>query len=229
MTRLKFFIASKLLIEKMILALLIVLLFTLFLLVRNQYSYWKRAGIPSIAPSIPFGNLLSVVRKQRSFGTAIYDLYKQTSEPFVGIYLFFRPAILIRDAELVNNVLTRDFQHFHDRGTYYDTKADYLSGNLFSLPGEEWKSLRTRLTTAFTSEKLKGIFPIVLNVGKELVKFMKPLADKIDCLASTLFGLEGISTPTDPNHEFRTSGMKYNDNSKIIGVIRRSLSFVCPK
>lgn len=227
----------------MFLALFIVFSIVLFILVRNQFSYWKRAGVPEAPPSIPFGNFQPVARKERSFGLVIYDIYKQTSEPFLGVYLFFRPALLVRDPELVKNVLTRDFQHFHDRGVYHNPKADPLSGNLFAMPGDEWKSLRTRLTPAFTSGKLKGMFPIVHNVGKELVKFMEPMADKneildmrdiaaryvIDCLASILFGQEGISTIKNPNHEFRTSGRKFNDNKEIVNVIRRSLNLVCPK
>jgi cytochrome P450 family 6 len=214
----------------------------LFLLVKNQYSHWENVGIPNVKPKIPFGNLQSLVKKERSFGTAIYDIYKQTSEPFIGIYLFFRPAILVRDRELVKNILTKDFQHFHDRGVYCEPKSDPMSGTLFALPGEAWKSLRMRLTPAFTSGKLKGMFPQVHNVGNELVKFMKPLAQKnesieirdlagryvIDCLASIAFGQEGVSTIKDPNHEFRMSGRKINDNSKFLDVIRRSASFVCP-
>lgn len=210
---------------------------------KRQYSYWEHVGIPNIRPNIPFGNLQSVARKERSFGTAIYDIYKQTTEPFLGIYLFFRPALLVRDAELVKNMLTKDFQHFHDRGVYCDPKRDKMSANLFALPGEEWKTLRTRLTPAFTSGKLKGMFPMVKNVGEELVKFMKPLADKgetieirdlagryvIDCLASIAFGQEGVSTLNDPHHEFRMSGRKLNDNSKTIDIIRRAAVFVCPK
>lgn len=118
-----------------------------------------------------------------------------------------------------------------------------MSANLFSLPGEAWKSLRVQLTPAFTSGKLRGMFPMVYNVGNELVKFMQPMADKsesveirdlagryvIDCLASIAFGQDGVSTIKDPNHEFRMSGRKLNDNSKIVDVIRRSAVFVCPK
>lgn len=211
-------------------------------LIRRQYCHWENVGIPNFPAKFPFGNLQSVVNRQRSFGTAIYDLYKQTSEPFIGVYLFFRPAILVRDSEMVKNILTRDFQHFHDRGVYVDKKNDPISGNLFALPGEDWKSLRTKLTPAFTSGKLKGMFPTVKTVGDEFVKFMQSLAAKsesidirdlagryvIDCLASIAFGQEGISTIRDPTHEFRTTGIKLNERVKITDVIRGASVFICP-
>lgn len=114
----------------------------LYMVLKHYYSYWDREGFPNIKPAIPFGNLKSLVKKERSFGTAIYDLYNKTKEPFIGVYLFFRPALLIRDADLIRNVLVNDFQHFHDRGVYCDQKNDPMSANLFSLPGEEWKTLR---------------------------------------------------------------------------------------
>lgn len=86
------------------------------------------------------------------------------------------------------------------------------------------------------------MFPFIENVGAEFVKVLTPIADRrefikirnlagrfvIDCLASIAFGQEGVSTLNDPEHEFRTTGKKLNDNTKIIDVIRRSASFVCP-
>lgn len=228
----------------MLLTTLVVVLFVAaFFLVKRQYSYWEIVGIPNVKAKIPFGNLLSVARKENSFGTALYDIYKQTKEPFIGIYMFFRPALLIRDAELVKNILTKDFQHFPDRGVYCEPETDPMSATLFALPGEAWKSLRAKLTPAFTSGKLKGMFPIVHKVGDELVRYLKPIADRgdsidirdlagryvLDCIASIIFGQDGISTINDPKHEFRTSGKKISDNSKLSDIFRRSAIFLCPK
>lgn len=227
----------------MLLEIIVVLLISIYLLVRRQYSHWATLGIPHVKPQIPFGNLQSLIKKERSFGTAIYDLYKQTSEPFLGIYLFFHPAILVRDAELVKNMLTRDFQHFHDRGIYCEPKSDPMSAHLFGLEGDTWKALRTRLTPSFTSGKLKGMFPIIKNVGDELVNYLKPMAEKgesidirdfagrfvIDCLAAVSFGQEGISTINNPKHEFREAGQKLNDNTNLVEVFRNTARFICPR
>lgn len=182
------------------------------------------------------------MKRERSFGTAIYDIYKQTKESFLGIYLFFRPAILVRDPELIKNILMRDFQHFHDRGVYCDTKRDSMSGTFFALPSEEWKLLRNRLTPVFTTGKLKGMFSFIENVGEEFVKILKPLTKQgenieirdlagryvIDCLASIAFGQEGVSTLNDPDHEFRASGKKLNSNAKFIDGFRRAATFYVP-
>jgi cytochrome P450 family 6 len=211
--------------------------------IKNQYSYWENLGIASIKPEIPFGNIKSVLNKQRSFGTALFDLYRQSTEPFVGIYLFFRPALLIRDAELIKSILKTDFQHFHAHGVYCDPKNDPMSANLFGLTGEPWKELHGKLTPAFTPSKLKSMFPTIKAVGDGLVELMQPIAKHnkvveirdhigrytLDCIATIAFGLDDVSTLKNPDHEFRTIGRKLQDNSKFMNIIRGAGVFLCPK
>lgn len=222
-----------------ILTVIVVLLVTF---IKKQYTHWDSFDIPHLNAEFPFGNLGPLVKKERSFGTAIYDIYKNSKDQILGIYLFFRPALLIRDPVLIKNVLTTDFEHFHDRGVYVDTKRDEMSGNLFSLEGEEWKSLRTRLTPAFTSGKLKGMFENIKSIGSNLVDFMQSHAEEqaeieirdiatryvADCLALIAFGQEGISCIENPDHEFRMNAKLLNSNESIVDVIRRSSVFICP-
>lgn len=153
---------------------------TIFIYVtqRRRYSHWQTEGIAFIKPQIPFGNLKKVAKRTRSFGIAIYELYKKTKEPFIGIYLFFTPAILIRDAEIVKSILVKDFDHFHDRGVYCDDVNDKFSATLFALPGDKWRKLRHSLTPAFTSGKLKSMFQTLLDVGIKLKNYLDPIADK---------------------------------------------------
>lgn len=47
-----------------------------------------------------------------------YDFYfdeKTKDKPFVGIHMFHRPAIIIRDPELLKRILVKDFASFSDR------------------------------------------------------------------------------------------------------------------
>ena len=225
-----------------VIILLTILIVFLVSFIRKQYSHWDSFDIPHLKAKFPFGNLEPIVKKQRSFGTAIYDIYKSSKDQILGIYLFFKPAILIRDPVLIKNVLSTDFEHFHDRGVYVDAKRDEMSGHLFSLEGKEWKNLRTRLTPAFTSGKLKGMFENIKSVGTNLVDFMQSHAEEqaeieirdiatryvADSLALIAFGQEGVSCIENPDHEFRTTARKLNSNKSIINVIRASSVFICP-
>lgn len=220
----------------------ILILIGLYLLIKRQYTFWENSGIPSLKASFPAGNLQKVTRNERSFGTAIYDIYKQSSEPMLGIYLFFRPAILVRDSELIKNILAKDFNHFHSHGVYIEKERDPMSENVFSLDGEDWKKLRQQLTPAFTSGKLKEMFENVKLIGDQLVEHFAPLANDnteidirelascfvADCLASIAFGQTGISSINDPKQEFRMTAKRLQDNKDFLSVVRQTASFVCP-
>lgn len=226
----------------LLLAIFTVLVY-LLISAKNQYTYWNQYNIPSLKAKIPYGNLESVVKKENAFGIAIYNIYKNSKDQVLGIYLFFRPALLVRDPVLIKNILTTDFDHFHDRGVYNDPKNDPVASHLFALEGAEWKSLRSRLTPAFTSGKLKGMFETISNIGQHLVDFLQVYADEnavidlkdfasryvADCLASTAFGQEGVSTINNPQHEFRTKNDQLNKDKGLINNLRRSSLFVCPR
>lgn len=159
-----------------VLSTILLIVTAIYLYIKYTYSYWRRHSFPYIEPSIPFGNLGLVAARKASFGINLYELHKQTTEPFIGIYMLFRPAILIRDAKLIKNVLANDFAYFHDRGVYCNPEYDPLSENLFAMPGNRWKSLRAKLTPTFTSGKLRNMLPTIMNEGDRLENYLVPFA-----------------------------------------------------
>lgn len=85
----------------------------------------------------------------------------------VGIYgpLGSR-TLLIRDLELVKNILVKDFDHFVDRRPLdLSKKANkYFEGMLMTMTGEKWKSMRAIMSPVFTSGKLKTMIPSIHKV-----------------------------------------------------------------
>ncbi|KAL9890829.1 cytochrome P450 6d5 isoform 2-T2 [Glossina fuscipes fuscipes] len=153
----------------------LIILFCTFLLyyARWHYRHWERLGFPYVKAKGPLGVLDSVLRtRQKSFGMAIYDAYKQSSEKILGIYIINRPAVLIRDAQLARDILTKDFISFHDRGVYVDEENDPMSGGLFFLKGTKWKTLRAKLTPSYSSGKLKSMFSTIQDVSQKLVNYL---------------------------------------------------------
>lgn len=213
------------------------------LFVRRCFTYWARLNVPEVNPELLFGNLKPVAKGEKSFAVVIYELYEQTkSNPFVGIYLFFRPALLVNDISLVKNILNNDFQHFHDRGVYLNVAHDPLSGGLFSLNGSEWKSLRAKMSPAFTSGKLKNMFKTFYETGLELDQYlsrktvddgceveMKDLLSRyiVDIVASTIFGFD-VNTIQEPEHKFRDAGKVFSDPNLMNG-FRNAGWFVWPE
>jgi len=60
-----------------------------------------------------------------NIGENLKQIYEEHSDkPYVGIFSFDKPILLIRDAELVKNILVKDFQYFIDRVISFDEKLD---------------------------------------------------------------------------------------------------------
>lgn len=81
---------------------------------------------------------------------------KFSDEELVGIYRIVTPILLVRDPELIKEITVKSFSNFHDNDVLVDKKSDPIFGrNPFVLKGEEWKIVRTQLTPAFSSGKVK--------------------------------------------------------------------------
>lgn len=128
----------------------------IYLYFKYQYSYWERKGVPFEPPSFPHGNLRNVGTKfhQSQFAKDIYNKWKGQGK-VVGLYFLFQPALLVLDHELVKSIMIKDFNYFNERGGYYNEEVDPLSAHLFSIDGNKWKALRSKLSPTFTSGKMK--------------------------------------------------------------------------
>lgn len=155
------------------------LIFFIYLYFKHAYSYWKSKNVPQLSPIFPFGDMASVIFRRQNMGNKIKEIYdeiKAQGHKYVGLYFFSRKAFLPIDPVLIKNILATDFQHFHDRGIYYDDENDPISAHLFSLAGPKWKNLRTKLTPAYSPGKLKFMFNTILDCGIRMINILEEIA-----------------------------------------------------
>jgi cytochrome P450 len=135
-----------------------------------------------------------------TIGEQLQRIYNEHSDkPYVGIFSFDKPSLLIRDPELVKNILVKDFHTFMDRIMSFDAKIEPLFGNsLFVLKGQLWRHLRTHLSPVFTTHKIKLMFYLVDICGKELA----------DCLWKATSG--GKLPPRSSANIKRTENLSVN-------------------
>lgn len=66
-----------------------------------------------------------------------------------------RPAILLRDPEIIEDVLVKNFSHFHDNDLDVKVEHDEIFGdNPFTSKGERWKTKRTQHLSSLTPAKV---------------------------------------------------------------------------
>lgn len=93
--------------------------------VKQKYTYWERKGFKSL-PNSKFllGHFGPAITQKMFIGELIAHIYKNIDEPFVGIYGFLWPFLLLRDPQTIRNILIKDFQYFTDRT--YKKFSDHL-------------------------------------------------------------------------------------------------------
>jgi len=136
----------------------------------RNFIFWHKLGVPYVKPTAFVGNLKDCVLLKTTRGEQLQRIYNEHSDkPYVGIFSFDKPSLLVCDLELVKNILVKDFQTFA-HGTFSAEKnLDPLFGNVLSaVRGQLWRYLRTNLTSVFTSRKMKMMFYLVDTCGKEL-------------------------------------------------------------
>lgn len=186
---------------------------------KKAYNYWQIRGIPFEQPHIPFGNIQELGKKHQSiFTKRIYDKFKNSAK-YCGIFILAGPVALILDLDLIKSILIKDFSNFSDKGFYCNETDDPLSAHLFTLDGDKWKKLRNKLTSTFTSGKMKFMFPTVVEVGERLndcltqtisqndVVEIKDLLARFTCdvIGTCAFGIE-CNSLNDPDSEFKKMG-----------------------
>jgi cytochrome P450 family 6 len=133
----------------------------------------------------------------------------------------FRPAIVIRDPDIIKHILMKDFNNFADRHSSASEGDTLGTQNLFTLNGATWKYLRAKLSPAFTSGRMKKMFPLIKSCATELVDYLldhsedrEPIEVKettakyaTDVISTCAFGIVSNSLK-DHKAEFREFGRK---------------------
>ncbi|GJQ70345.1 hypothetical protein Trydic_g22779 [Trypoxylus dichotomus] len=171
---------------------------------------------------------------KRSLGEVyneIYNAHKDAS--YVGYYKIRKPGLIIRDPELVKDVLIKEFHSFEKNDVVVDENVDPIaSKNPFFQYGQQWKTSRSQLSYCFTPGKMKHLFPLIVAVTENMVKYIeneaklggnpfdaKKLSSQFtsDNVATCAFGIDGKAFE-DPNSKFWIVGRKALNPSFILSL-----------
>ncbi|CAK9800909.1 Cytochrome P450 6a8 [Anthophora plagiata] len=198
----------------------------LYCFLTSTYDFWEKQGVPFRKPTILFGNFAPMLLFRKSLPEGIMEMYKWFKDKrYFGAFRVRSPVLILRDPDLIKNVCVKNFACFSNRGIPVNSQ-DPLSAHLFNLEGKKWKSLRSKLTPAFSSGKLKRMFYLLAECGEEFEKLIdassetdrpfeiRELAAKftIDVIGSCAFGIQ-INALTDEESEFHKAAKKFSKPS----------------
>ncbi|XP_073960471.1 cytochrome P450 6k1-like [Choristoneura fumiferana] len=136
---------------------------------RNQY--WARRGIPHTPPHPIVGSFSFLFKK--NVGIWMRDLRLQHSSPLVGIWVFWKPVLVVADPQIARRVLIQDSDLFRNRYISSGKSDPIGSQNLFTVNDPTWTNVRRRLTYIFTAAKLKAMQEFTTGKSQDVVNRIK--------------------------------------------------------
>ena len=92
----------------------------LILYLKYTRTYWLRRGVPTVPGHWLFGNIKKILDLKKPPAYVISDIYQKCSEndDILGIYIFFKPFLLIKDPAIIKQILIKDFNYHSEGGTF---------------------------------------------------------------------------------------------------------------
>lgn len=197
--------------------------FIIYLFIKRRHKYWDQRNVPCLKPkNLIMGNTAMVLLNKVPLVKYHAKIYEELApHKFGGYFNFLTPVLVIRDPDLIRNVLTKDFHYFMNRGSGFIDENEPLTLHLFNLSGERWKITRTKLTPTFTSGKMKIMFDLMNECAQELGDIINKATENeealevkeimsrftTDVISSCVFGLQANSIK-NPDSIFRIMGKK---------------------
>ncbi|XP_011150787.1 cytochrome P450 9e2-like [Harpegnathos saltator] len=205
--------------------------------VYHQCMYWKKRGIPYIGTVPGLGSSWKVFLRRMSFVEYSDLTYKHEPDAkYIGLMDMATPLVLLRDPDLIRDVMVKDFEHFPDHKSFASEEVDPLFGkNVFSLRGNRWKEMRNTLSPSFTASKMKAMFELVSKCSCQFAEYLADhpeLCTSIDTkevfrryttdvIATSAFGIS-VNSMKDRNNEFFIRGLEATD----FGSFKSLLKFI---
>ncbi|XP_014256248.1 cytochrome P450 6j1-like isoform X2 [Cimex lectularius] len=134
--------------------------------------------------------------------------------------------LIVKDLDLIKDVLVKDFNVFADNGFVTYESVDALIGlNSFTLRGAAWKPNRAVQSPAHRISKIKLMVPLMAKTAQNFVEFVSQQTEEIcvnvvsrfytiDTVASCAFGVNNDSF-FDKNSQFlkNTLGQLFSDSN----------------
>ncbi|KAJ3645299.1 hypothetical protein Zmor_022965 [Zophobas morio] len=227
------------------------MLWLLALIIFATFAYWKLKSSPKtekilkqIVHGSCIGSIWKTVTGKKSFADMIQDAYyMEPNTRYSTFYQFFNPVLLVKDPDLIKQMLVKDSDHFMNHQHFIPPEGDPIFyKNLFSMENQEWRDMRSRLTPVFTSSKMKYMFSLITQNCDKFVKHFLRKEETVvtvemreimarfsnDVISNIVFGVE-VDAVNNPNDEVYLNGKNLTNLTGLTRVLKFLGSFLVPK
>lgn len=108
-------------------------------------------------------------------GSILRDIYRDfEGKSYVGIYQFMSPVLLVRDPDLVKDVLVQNFISFQANATTMPAgKEEVYGDNPFFADADRWKDLRTKVSQLLTPMRVRQSLSDMAESSRCLADFLE--------------------------------------------------------
>lgn len=140
--------------------------FFIFTFAYWSHQHWITYGFEQIQPHLLYGNLKPYLRHNLDFGTVLRNIYKESEGlKYVGLYMIHKPALLLRDPQVIHQFLLTNFANFSTRHLYSEKEKCPLLDNMYQRSGAEWKKERELLAKAFSQVNIGEMYETIALTG----------------------------------------------------------------
>lgn len=202
--------------------LLTVAFFLLYKYATKKFDYWEKRNFFYLKPVPFFGNILDFMATDLPLGRAFSELCKRAgNRDFFGIFIFGRPALVVRNPTIVRSILQRDFATFSNRSSATSRKHPVMSNAIFVQRDSIWKNVRAKLTPIFTSGKLKLMFSLMAKECQEMNEFISKVANIPDVESKEICAR--LSTNIITRCAFAVEANSFKDENAIFRQLGRQM------
>uniref|UniRef100_A0A7E4VVQ3 Cytochrome P450 n=1 Tax=Panagrellus redivivus TaxID=6233 RepID=A0A7E4VVQ3_PANRE len=199
----------------------------------QHYQIGKKIGVPHDPPGFFLGSFTQVSAYVQKYGVERMpffhlEQFKKHGENFIIFNAAILAQINTRNLEVIRNVFIKQFSKFVDREDVHPFFGNFPMGESLLQVGKTgphdygWKAIRSVASPAFTTGKMKQMFPVIHERCLKLISVLKEKATSgvvfdiydefqaltLDVIGRTAFGTNADSL-SDRNDHFYTASRKY--------------------
>ncbi|RWS07829.1 Cytochrome P450 3A13-like protein [Dinothrombium tinctorium] len=206
----------------------------LFFYKSKKFDYWSKQGLKGPRPVPIFGNSYEQFIKPANL--IELDRYEKYGKVY-GYFDLKVPVLSIADPELIKLIFVKDSNLFINR--HESRRVDSVNlKSLLALRDENWKRVRSTVSPAFTSGKIKRMLKTIEECSSSLLRILNTKAERneevdmkslfgsfaMNVIARCAFGTE-TDTYKNPNDPFVTNAIEWLH----LKFSRVLLTMFCPK